>query len=319
MALKQRRENLLWLHSDLDDAGLDPFTFRIYAHLARRAESTGRAWPKVADIAEACKISPRMVGECLKKLVDERLIVIVGGLGANGGGKRNVYHLVARNEWLTAKMADQATEQSAPHADCKPSETGEQTAPHADCNRHLMPIDYIGKGYPSKGYPIGEAPSASLESSEGSIGENPQEGTAKGSKASPATRDSAPTPAKPAKATPSAKKKGKGKAPDPKTFLADFPIEFRQSDEFVEAWVRWCESRVERGKDPVTRQAATIARNKLIKFPIDHGVRSLDLSTLSGWTAVFPESLNSRQGEADFKNASGNASDQDFGLGGGNP
>jgi hypothetical protein len=288
MALTQKRENLLWLHSELDDLGLDPFAFRIYAHLARRAESTGRAWPKIEDIATHCGISERMVRSCIQKLVDERLIVIVGGAGAKGGGRRNVYHLVARNEWLASKLKAPEPDQPAQDAAC----SGDQPAQDAGCNRHDMPVDYKEKGNPDKGNPTGGASAATSHSkaSEGKVSgeeKTPEVGTGK---------------------------KARGKSPDPRKFLADFPPEWRENDEFCEAWIRWGEARIAARK-AMTPQAATLARNKLTRFPVGVGVQALDRATLQGWTGVFPESIVRPDGKGSkFDAASGNASDQDFGF-----
>ncbi len=59
----------LFVGSNLDDAGLDVFQFRILGHLHRRAGSDGRAWPSVATIAEVCKIGERVVRRSLRSLV----------------------------------------------------------------------------------------------------------------------------------------------------------------------------------------------------------------------------------------------------------
>jgi len=60
----------LFVGSNLDDAGLDVFQFRILGHLHRRAGSDGRAWPSVATIAEVCKIGERVVRRSLRSLVE---------------------------------------------------------------------------------------------------------------------------------------------------------------------------------------------------------------------------------------------------------
>jgi len=59
----------LFVGSQLDDAGLDVYQFRILGHLHRRAGSDGRAWPSVATIAEVCKIGERVVRRSLRSLV----------------------------------------------------------------------------------------------------------------------------------------------------------------------------------------------------------------------------------------------------------
>lgn len=52
--LFDRRRLPLFIHSELDDMGLSPEAFRVYAHLARRAGKDGRAWPGVQSIGDVC-------------------------------------------------------------------------------------------------------------------------------------------------------------------------------------------------------------------------------------------------------------------------
>lgn len=65
--------NVVFIHSRLDDYGLTPQQFRVYAHLARRA-GNGTAWPAVATIAGVCKLHHQTVREALRVLVKHRLV-----------------------------------------------------------------------------------------------------------------------------------------------------------------------------------------------------------------------------------------------------
>jgi len=65
--------NVVFIHSRLDDYGLTPPQFRVYAHLARRAGS-GAAWPAVATIAATCRLDPKTVRKALRTLVSHKLI-----------------------------------------------------------------------------------------------------------------------------------------------------------------------------------------------------------------------------------------------------
>lgn len=65
--------NVVFIHSRLDDYGLTPPQFRVYAHLARRAGS-GKAWPAVATIAATCRLDPKTVRKALRTLVCHKLI-----------------------------------------------------------------------------------------------------------------------------------------------------------------------------------------------------------------------------------------------------
>jgi len=65
--------NVIFIHSVVDDAGLTPSAFRVYAHLARRAGS-GAAWPAVQGIADHCQLHADTVRAALSMLVDRNMI-----------------------------------------------------------------------------------------------------------------------------------------------------------------------------------------------------------------------------------------------------
>lgn len=63
----------------LDDAGLSAAEFRIYCHLARRADNqTGIAWPSYEAVAEVCGLSRMTVARTLKALCDRKFIEKAG-------------------------------------------------------------------------------------------------------------------------------------------------------------------------------------------------------------------------------------------------
>lgn len=64
----------IFLHSALDDLGLDPYEFRVYAHLCRRANDEQRVWEGQKKMAAICKISERRVRDSLKTLEERGLI-----------------------------------------------------------------------------------------------------------------------------------------------------------------------------------------------------------------------------------------------------
>ena len=85
--------NLVFIHSRLDDYGLSPQQFRVYAHLARRAGS-GAAWPAVATIAANCQLHPKTVRRALRVLVKHRLI-----RREDRPGDTALYRLTPASEW----------------------------------------------------------------------------------------------------------------------------------------------------------------------------------------------------------------------------
>lgn len=84
---------IVFIHSRLDDYGLTPHQFRVYAHLARRA-SSGAAWPAVATIATICQIHPKTVRDALRVLVVHRLIT-----REPRPGKTPLYRLTPAAQW----------------------------------------------------------------------------------------------------------------------------------------------------------------------------------------------------------------------------
>lgn len=84
---------VIFVHSEIDDLGLDPFEFRVYAHLARRAGS-GSAWPSHEAIADATKISRVKVIACLTSLEALGLIEVTRRTGTS-----NTYTLTKKSAW----------------------------------------------------------------------------------------------------------------------------------------------------------------------------------------------------------------------------
>lgn len=62
--------NALFVRSDLDDYGLDPYEFRLISHISRR----GVCYAKLATIASFCKMSQRKAQDSLKILCKAGLL-----------------------------------------------------------------------------------------------------------------------------------------------------------------------------------------------------------------------------------------------------
>lgn len=72
--LEVQMSNHLFIHSDLDDAGLSPAEFRVLAHLSRRAGKDGICHPGIRSISQTCRISRGTVGTVLESLEKRRFI-----------------------------------------------------------------------------------------------------------------------------------------------------------------------------------------------------------------------------------------------------
>jgi len=84
------------VHSDLDDYGLDPYEFRIYAHIVRRTggKLDGECFAKLKKTAEICNMSVRKAQYALKTLCDAGLI-----LKDQRKGRTDIYRLAPKSNW----------------------------------------------------------------------------------------------------------------------------------------------------------------------------------------------------------------------------
>lgn len=135
--------NLIFIHSSLDDAGLNPKEFRVFAHLSRRA-SSGSAWPSIKTIAEVCKISEPRVRLALKTLTDRRFISV-----EIRPGRTFLWTINSPDKWLTPVGND------TPDVSVTP--VGNDTTPLSETTPH-PPLKTTGEGYPlrvsTEGSPI---------------------------------------------------------------------------------------------------------------------------------------------------------------------
>lgn len=98
-----RRPKLIWVHYELDDLGLDPYEFRIYARIARRAGTGKGAYESAAKMAEGCMMSTRQVHRALSELVAMGLVKKEAR-----PGQPSVYRLTETDQWNPDASASQA-------------------------------------------------------------------------------------------------------------------------------------------------------------------------------------------------------------------
>lgn len=70
---KKRPTTLIFVHSNLDEAGLDPYEFRILAYVSCRGR--GGCFARQSVIADNCRMSLRKVQGVLKSLCDKGYLV----------------------------------------------------------------------------------------------------------------------------------------------------------------------------------------------------------------------------------------------------
>ncbi len=100
--IKDRRDFAIVVPSYLDDFGLDPYEYRIYSHIVRRAGKNG-CFESIPNMSKHCLISEKIVRRSLKVLLDSNLITVV----KSAPGKSVVYEITSREEWCNPeKLVD---------------------------------------------------------------------------------------------------------------------------------------------------------------------------------------------------------------------
>lgn len=89
-AEKNPSNRMIFVHADLDLYGLNPYEFRLYAHIARR----GQCFSSLETMANICKMSVRKAQYALKSLLSQGLIE-----KTTRKGRTDVYQVTSRSEW----------------------------------------------------------------------------------------------------------------------------------------------------------------------------------------------------------------------------
>lgn len=84
----------IFINSELDDFGLDPYEFRIYARIARRAGKKSDCFESINEMAKGCRMSGGKVKKCLARLLDLNLVT-----RASVPGKSSHYKLTDPIHW----------------------------------------------------------------------------------------------------------------------------------------------------------------------------------------------------------------------------
>jgi hypothetical protein len=85
--------NIIFIHKDLDDFGLDPYSFRIYSRIVRRA-GRGESFESNKHMAEGCRMSEAQVKRSLKVLTEYGLII-----KEKRPGTTCLYRVAPRRNW----------------------------------------------------------------------------------------------------------------------------------------------------------------------------------------------------------------------------
>lgn len=109
---KQSLSPLPMVHSDLDEYGLDPYEFRIYAHIVRRTggKLDGKCFAKLKKITEVCQMSVRKAQYALTTLCEAGLIT-----KERRHGKTDVYRLAPKSNWKSKQEIDEIRKAAKTH------------------------------------------------------------------------------------------------------------------------------------------------------------------------------------------------------------
>jgi DNA-binding transcriptional ArsR family regulator len=93
-AIKNELELCLFVKSEIDDYGLDPYEFRLYARIARRA-GRGEAWESIPNMACACQMSISRARKALRLLEAAGLIESI-----ERPGYTTIRRLTPKHKWV---------------------------------------------------------------------------------------------------------------------------------------------------------------------------------------------------------------------------
>ena len=135
--------NCIFVHSELDDLGLDVYEFRIYAHLARRANGKAKAWPGITSMSGSCRMKRHTVIRAIHQLEERGLIRVV-----RKSGGLSEYVLTAPSGWKKEPPTSAVMDTGASNGTGSLSDTGVVSK----AARPPVPFGAL-KGDPREGHP----------------------------------------------------------------------------------------------------------------------------------------------------------------------
>lgn len=89
--------SVAFVHNYLDEYGLDPYEFRVYAHIVRRTggKEDGVCFASIKKTADICKISPRKTQQVLKFLLAANFLT-----QKKRKGRTDEYQVTPSTDWM---------------------------------------------------------------------------------------------------------------------------------------------------------------------------------------------------------------------------
>lgn len=108
---------------ELDDAGLDPYSFRIYARIVRRCAGagSGKCSESLQSMADSCQMSRAAVGRAIRVLVKRKMVARKSRVG-----QTSYYALIDKKHWIDLPENDDNDKPTRlpQRQDPAPTETG---------------------------------------------------------------------------------------------------------------------------------------------------------------------------------------------------
>jgi len=172
-----------FIPSFLDDYGLDPFEFRVYAHIARRAGG-GVCFEGLNGIARCCRMDIKTVRSKIAVLVDIGMIRCKEFVG-----RPYEFTLTKHSEWAHPETIEETRKKHTPTKNGRGTKTGStrsgrgtKSGGGTPTNTGTPPLpDLVPKGDPIKGTPSKEESGAVAPHAPAS-GEKPKQGSSKRSR-----------------------------------------------------------------------------------------------------------------------------------------
>jgi MarR-like DNA-binding transcriptional regulator SgrR of sgrS sRNA len=96
--------SVAFVHNFLDEYGLDPYEFRVYAHVVRRTGGKPNkvCFASLTKIAAICQMSVRKAQQSLKVLLEANLIS-----QTKRKGRTDEYRVIPASEWVPSKQLEE--------------------------------------------------------------------------------------------------------------------------------------------------------------------------------------------------------------------
>lgn len=168
-AIKEKRELRLFVPSDLDDYGLDPFEFRLYARISRRAGKDGEASESVPNMAAACHITVNRARKVLQLLEQAGLIESI-----ERPGNTTLRRPRPQSEWVQPQRLQELRSLSTPAKNNRGNKNSTSTKFDSTLPPKLTPLplsNLTDEGIPSEGIPNKVSSFSPLTPQHESVGE----------------------------------------------------------------------------------------------------------------------------------------------------